>query len=129
MRFFDRLEDATRAWLSRKPILYALIGGAFMMLFWRGIWMVADDLAARGGWLGFWFSPYISLAISIAVLLMTGLFVSFFIGDQIILTGLKREKKITDKTEREVFEEETEIAELHEHMTRIEQRLDELAKR
>lgn len=129
IKFFDRLEDKTRAWLSRSPILYAIVGGSFVVLFWRAMWGTADLLAAQGGWLSVLFSPGISLAISVAGLLLTGLFVSFFIGDRIILTGLKHEKKLAEKTEKEVEEEETKIKELHAHITHIEARLDEIAKR
>ncbi|TSC83608.1 MAG: Uncharacterized protein G01um101417_483 [Parcubacteria group bacterium Gr01-1014_17] len=129
VKFFDKLEDQTRAGLSRSPITYAIIGGTSLVLFWRGMWMVADMLEAEGGWLGFWFSAPVSLAVSVAALLLTGLFVSFFIGDRIILTGLKHEKKLAEKTEKEVEEEESKIKELHAHIEHIEKQLDELAKK
>ena len=34
----------------------------------------------------------VSLLLSVVILLITGLFVSFFIGDDIIIAGIKREK-------------------------------------
>jgi len=93
MKFFDKLEDRVRGKLSHYPILYALVGGVGIVLFWRGVWHVADDMS-----LGSW----ASLIISLILLLMTGLFVSFFIGHYIIFSGLKQEKKIEEKEEEEI---------------------------
>ncbi len=42
---------------------------------------------------------------SVAVLGISGLFVSFFIGDTILISGIKREKKVIEKTEEEVRQE------------------------
>jgi hypothetical protein len=92
--FFDKLEDKVRAYLSRRPILYTIIGGVAIVLFWRGVWHTADLFPFLTG-------P-VSIVISVVVLLMSGLFVSFFIGDVVIISGLKREKKISEKTETEV---------------------------
>ncbi len=44
----------------------------------------------------------VSLIISIVLALITGVFVSFFIGEQVIISGIKREKKIIEKTEEEI---------------------------
>lgn len=129
VKFFDRLEDRARAQLSRVPILYAIIGGIFVVLFWRAVWLSADLLAEQGGWLAILFSPGVSLVVSVLVLLLIGLFVSFFIANRVILTGLKHEKKLAEKTEKEIVEEEKEITELHEHIAHIEKRLDELAQK
>jgi len=128
IRFFDKLEDKARGRLSRSPVLYAVIGGIFMVLFWRAVWLTADLLAETGGWLGVLFSPGVSLAFSVAGMLLIGLFVSFFIGDRILLTGLKHEKKLAEKTEKEVEEEEARVEELHAHIIHIEKRLDEITE-
>ena len=117
--FFDKLEDHIRAWLSRRPILYAFVAGVAIVLFWRGIWHLADELEAKGGFLGFLFSSEMSAIGSVIVLLATGLFVSFFVGDVIIISGLKRQKKFVDHAEEEI---EKETANIH----RIEHVLDEL---
>lgn len=93
MRFFDKLEDYVRTRLSRWPIIYALVGGIGVVLFWRGVWMMADEMGLSS--LG-------SIILSLIILLLTGLFVSFFVGDAIIISGLKREKKLIEKTEAEV---------------------------
>lgn len=99
-KFFDRLEDKIRVALSHYVVLYALIGGISIVLFWRGVWMMADDMMLSG---------FASVLISTITLLLTGLFVSFFVGDRIVLSGLKREKKLVEKTEEEL-KTETEIS-------------------
>lgn len=98
VKFFDKIEDKVRSFLSRHPIIYAFIGGIGIVLFWRGVWHTADLFPFLNG-------P-ISIIISIVILLITGLFVSFFIGHSIILSGLKQEKKIEEK---EISEIETEM--------------------
>ena len=98
IKFFDKIEDKTRSFLSRHPIIYAFIGGIGIVLFWRGVWHTADLFPFLNG-------P-VSIIISIIILLTTGLFVSFFIGHSIILSGLKQEKKIEEK---EISEIETEM--------------------
>ena len=106
LNFFDKFEDYVRGHLSRYPIAYTMIGGVAIVLFWRGVWHTADLLQEKGGWLGWLFYEPTNLAIVTIILLATGLFVSYFIGDTILLSGMRGEKKIADKTEREIREEE-----------------------
>ena len=110
--YFDKLEDKVRGHLSRYPILYTIIGGVAIVLFWRGVWHTADILQAKGGWLGFFFYEPVNLLIVAGVLLLTGLFVSYFIGDTILISGLKGQKKATEKTEKEIKEEEEQIEQI-----------------
>lgn len=117
-RILDKLEDKIRFGLSRWPIVYTLIGGVAIVLFWRGVWLTADLYPFLTG-------P-VSLAISVIVLLAIGLFVSFFIGDQILISGLKQEKKITEKTESEIKEESAEIHEIEKQMEIILRELSEI---
>lgn len=97
-RFFDRLEDRTRTRLSRYPIIYAFVGAVAIVLFWRSVWMIADDIPLL-------YDPYVSLVVSVVTLLLIGLFVSFFVGDSILLSGIKGEKKLIEKTEGEIRQE------------------------
>ena len=112
LNFFDKFEDNIRGHLSKYPILYTMIGAVAIVLFWRGVWHTADILQAQGGWLGWLFYEPTNLAIVLLILLATGLFVSYFIGDTILLSGLKKEKKVTDRTEKDVLEEEGRIKEM-----------------
>lgn len=108
-RFFDKLEDKVRARLSHRSIFYAVVGGVATVLFWRGVWHTGDILMEKGGILGQIFYEPITIIWCSIILLMTGLFVSNFIGERIIISGLKQEKKATDKTEEEVKKEDSQI--------------------
>ncbi|MFH1193135.1 MAG: hypothetical protein V1656_02345 [Candidatus Jorgensenbacteria bacterium] len=129
LKFFDQFEDRVRAALSHHPVPYAIIGGFGIVLFWRGVWYTADMLQAKGGWLGWLFYEPTSLLIVIVILLATGLFVSYFIGDTILVSGLKHEKKITEKTEAEVQTETGIVMELHRELHEIRTKLDEISKK
>ena len=106
--YFDKLEDKVRIKLSHRSIAYAFIGGLGTVVFWRGVWHTADILMKKGGFLGWFFYEPTTVVWSSIILLMTGLFVSIFIGERIIISGLKNEKKATDKTEVAVVLEQTE---------------------
>ncbi len=115
--FFDKLEDHARARLSKHNILYAFIGGVSIVLFWRGVWMIADGIPFLTG--------VVSVIISVAVLLVIGLFVSFFVGDEIIISGVKNEKKLNEKVASEIKTELDLLKDIHERLERIEKKLGE----
>lgn len=117
LKFFDHLEDRVRAGLSRKPILYSLIGGIAIVLFWRGVWMVADELGL---------SSWASIIVSVIIMLLTGLFVSFFVGDRIVLSGLRQEKKIIEKAKEGIVEEQSELSEVKSELRKIEREIEHL---
>ena len=142
----DRLEDWARSRLSHVPIFYAALGGAGIILFWRGIWHTMDYLmeyfflvhdgstSKSAAELPWWDGP-LSIVLGAALLLTIGLFVTSFIGDAIIISGLKCEKKLTEKTEEEVLMElqaneriHSEIHEIDERIRRIEASLSLTAK-
>ena len=118
LRFFDRIEDKIRGALSHFPILYALIGGVGVVLFWKGVWETAETFPFLHG-------PG-SVVLSIVILLATGLFVFYFIGDSIIITGLRSQKKIVDKTEREIHAEENESVKTRIKIAKIERDIQEI---
>jgi len=96
--FFDKLEDFVRIELSHNPILYALVGAVGIILLWKGVWEVAELIPGLHG-LG-------SIVMGVIILLVSGLLVSFFIGDSIIISGFKKEKKLVERTEKEILEAE-----------------------
>jgi hypothetical protein len=120
VKFFDKLEDKVRAFLSRWPIVYTFIGGVAIVLFWRGVWMTADSIPFLNG-------P-ISVILSIAILLITGLFVSFFIGENIIISGIKRDKKLFERAEIEIQAEAEKISKLEEMLDHLDQDIHNLKK-
>jgi len=113
--FFDRLEDRVRAKLSHYPIIYSLIAGTSLVIFWRGVWGIADHGFTDTGQ---GISYVYSLIVSTLVLLVTGLFTSFFVGDTILISGLKREKKLIEKTEEEVSREGGVLKRLQSELSR-----------
>jgi hypothetical protein len=126
LNFFDKLEDGIRLRLSHHPIVYTFIGGIAIVLFWRGVWHTADILAARGDWIGFLFYEPVNLIIVVIILLGTGLFVSYFIGDTILISGLSGQKKIHEKTESEIRMEEHELSSIRTTIREIKKELDEV---
>lgn len=110
LHFFDKLEDKVRHKLSQTPVIYAIIGGISIVLFWRGVWHLADEWGM---------SSWASLIVSVILMLATGTFVSFFLGEQILLSGLREEKRIDEKTEEEIEQED-------ERITRIRTEIDEI---
>ena len=59
------------------------------------------------GW--FSFSPLGCIILAVIILLATGLFVSIFIGDSIIMSGVKYDKKIIEKTIEDIEAEKVDI--------------------
>lgn len=96
------------------------------MLFWRGVWHTADLLQAQGGFLGWFFYEPVNLVFTVVILLMTGLFVSYFIGDTILMSGLKGQKKQTEKTEKEIQEEEVELGQIRSTIREMKKEVDEI---
>jgi len=128
-KFFDRTEDKTRSKLSKYPVLYATIGAVGLVLLWRGVWMVADSLSVFDN------NPFdktvfidgaISIGASVVILLVSGLFVSFFIGDRIILSGLKKEKKMEEKTKEELDAEMNVVNKMEEKIENIEENIEKI---
>lgn len=137
VRFFDKLEDRLRGWLSRHPILYGAIGGIGVVLFWRGVWHTADFVSAvfldwktGNSTVDFALLPDgpISFVLGSILLLMTGLFVSDFIGNEIILSGVRGEKKVSEKTEKELEVEMGRVARIHDELGAIRKELDAIYK-
>lgn len=120
LRVFDRFEDVVRGGLSRKPFLYAFVGGTATVLFWRGVWMTADMFPSLNG-------P-VSILVSVIIMLATGLFVSVFVGDAIIFSGLKKEKKLIEKTESEVESEMERLKKIQSEMVDIKRLLEKKGK-
>jgi hypothetical protein len=114
LTFFDLLEDKTRAKLSRAPLVYALVGSIGVILFWRGLWHLADDLSLNS---------VLSILIGLIILLMTGVFVSSFIGNRLIISGISGDKKLAEKTKDEIETEEEQIRKIQHSLENVEQKM------
>ena len=138
VNFFDKLEDKIRGKLSHFPIIYAFLGGIGIVTFWRGVWHTTDfftqvifsyqqNISIDLGSLPWWDGP-LSILIGSILLLSTGLFVFDFIGTQAIISGLKGEKRLEEKTEEEVILETGVIREIKEEVKEISHRLADIEK-
>ncbi|MFZ2621061.1 MAG: hypothetical protein WAX85_00985 [Minisyncoccia bacterium] len=131
LSFFDRLEDKMRAKLSHLPLFYAFLGGVGVVLFWRGVWHTMDFITAFSlgetditlfGVL----DGLISFAIGSIILLITGIYVSAFVGNRLLMTGLSGEKKLAEKTEEEIETEEDQIKKLQKTLSKVEEQIDKI---
>src|SRR3989344_9701644 len=119
-KFGRAIEYAVRKWFSRKPLLYGFVAGVGTVLFWRGVWHTADSIALYAfAWqngnptidLAFPLDGLMSLLIGTLLLLISGVFVSTFLGNEITISGLRGERKLSSEIETEV---RTETGALHE---------------
>ncbi|KKU85075.1 MAG: hypothetical protein A2746_01815 [Candidatus Yanofskybacteria bacterium RIFCSPHIGHO2_01_FULL_44_22] len=121
IKFFDKLEDKIRHKLSQYAVIYAVIVGFSVILLWRGVEGLADKFS--------FLTPEVSILISVAVLLLTGTLISFFIGNETIISGLKSERRIDQKTEEDLKAEETKINHLHSVVEEIRRDIAEIKKK
>jgi hypothetical protein len=117
IKFFDKLEDHIRGFLSPHPILYGIIAGTALILFWRGIWETASLYNLH---------PIASIIIGLVGLLLTGVFVSAFIGTRLIISGLKGDKKIEEKTIEEIKEGEETLTKIYRKLEKIDEEVQEM---
>lgn len=136
IRFFDKLEDKVRGRLSHWPIIYGFVTGLGIVMFWRGAWhtmdMIMENITSSGtnattdlSGLPWWDGP-LSLLLGTGILLLIGAFISNFIGNEIIISGLRGEKKLTEKTESEVRTEVGAIGEIKQDIKTISIRLQQI---
>lgn len=117
VKYFDHFETKIRHNLSRVPIFYAFLGSIGVVLIWRGVWGIADEIHM---------SNIASVVIGFFISISTGLFVSFFVGDQIIISGIKKEKRIDEKTEREIRKEGSTLKEIKKDLKEIKEDIEEI---
>jgi len=121
MKIIDEIYKLLNHWgtkfrhkLSHWPLLYAFIGSIGVVLIWRGVWAIADDMNMSG---------FMSLALGVFISISSGLFVSFFVGDKIIIAGIKNEKRIDEKNEEEIKQEEETLIKIEKDLKVIKEEL------
>ena len=137
INYFQNFEIYNRNFLVKHKYLYALLGGTGIILFWKGVWYIADSIKMNGiNYFGeslgeimmIIFSDTGSLILGLILMLATGVFVSEFIDDEIIISGIKKEKQIIDKSAEEIIAEEKKeekiLEELKDHIINIEKELE-----
>jgi len=120
VRFFDRFENRIRGFLSRYPIVYGFVAGVGIVSFWRGVWETSDLLKIPA---------LASLLFGFLLLLAIGVLVTEFLGNRIIISGLRGEKKIEEKTLQEIEDEEMFLSSLKNKIDRIEKMIEKLSSK
>lgn len=118
-RFFDLLEDKIRHNLGHWPVFYALVGIVGIVLTWRGVWHLADDLG-----LGAW--P--SILIGVTILLATGLLVALAIGDEVIINAFRGRRKVNELRLEDTLTLSERVDEIKKSLENIEKSLSYVAK-
>ncbi len=132
----SKLEQRITIFLSHRPRLYALVVGVGIVLFWRGVWHSCDQIHAYltfhnelftiNSFSSPWWDGPVSLLAGTIILHLTGAFTSSFIGNELILSGLRGEKRLSEKTEGEIKDEVRAISDIQEALVSIEKKMNEL---
>jgi len=124
---FLKIEEKARAYFEHRPFIHAFLAGVGVILFWRGVWEVAD----RAGIFYWW-----SILLGVVILIAIGLFVHTFVGNAIIIKKVESEKRIDQKTEtdikkveKEIGVEEITLEHLAKKLESIESKLENLNKK
>ena len=83
VQFLNKIENKIRSKLKGHPVAYAFIGGIGIVLFWRGVWHAADAINL---------GSILSIIIGAVILIITGIFVSEFLGSKLIMSDISGEK-------------------------------------
>ncbi len=126
MRDFLKIGNNIRSSLRKAPIIYSMLGGIGVILFWRGLWHTADFLESQQWFGSILFTGPGSLLLGLAILLTSGLFVSVFIGESIVLRKLKHEQKVTEDTESELEKEKIDLQTIQREIKHIEDDLHQI---
>jgi peptidoglycan hydrolase CwlO-like protein len=68
----------------------------------------------------------LSFLVGTLVLLITGVYVSAFIGNRLIISGLSGEKKLAEKTVDEINAEEDEIKSIKKTLSKVENEIGKI---
>lgn len=138
MKIFESIEQKTQAYLSHRPKIYALIVGIGIVLFWRGVWHSADEIHNTINYFSMtsstslfatpWWDGPLSFLVGSMILYFTGAFTASFIGNELILSGLRGERKLSERTEANLKNEVTAIADIKEELVIISKKLELLEK-
>jgi len=133
-----KVEGKIRIYLSHHPGLYALIVGIGIVLFWRGVWHSADIIYKYANFFqnnltissvsSPWWDGPLSFLVGYIILFFTGAFTPSFIGNELILSGLRGEKKLHQKTESEVKSEIQSISAIKDGIQNLAGQIEELEK-
>lgn len=114
------IEESARKFFERFPFSHAFIAGVGVILFWRGVWEIADIIKL---------DPIASVLLGIILLGGIGLFIQTFVGNAIIIKNVKKEEQLEKQTERKVEQVEQEISTEEVNISKLTEKIDELSKK
>lgn len=124
---FLQIEERARTYFERIPFVHAFLGGVGVVLFWRGVWEIADRMRI---------DPIASIVIGSLLLGAIGLFLHTFVGNAIIIKNVEKDKRMTKKAEHEIASVEKDVKkegvtldQLSAKIDRLEQVVREVANR
>lgn len=126
MRYFTNaflsVEDKARTFFERYPFLHAFLAGVGVILFWRGVWEIADH---------YHLNPVVSVVAGVILLMLIGLFIQTFVGNAIIIKSVTHsatvDKKILHEIESEVVGEEVTLLTLNKKIDALAKKFEEKA--
>ncbi len=121
-----RIEEGARKFFERIPFLHAFLAGVGVILFWRGVWELADIQKL---------DPAASIVLGSFLLGGIGLFIQTFVGNSIIIKTVKKEEQTEKQTEKkaeqaleEVEKEEITLLHLSKKIDELNSKIDSLNK-
>ncbi len=124
--FFLKKEEKSRNYFENSPFFHAFLAGIGVVLFWRGVWEIADLLKLN---------PFISIILGIIILITIGLFLQTFVGNTIIIKKVDIEhqmdnktKKDLEKVKKEINSEEVNLSLINNKLEKIEIQISDLIK-
>jgi hypothetical protein len=114
---FLRIEERARTYFERVPFLHAFLGGVGVVLFWRGVWEVADRIQI---------DPIVSIVVGSLLLGAIGLFLHTFVGNAIIIKNVEKDKRMTTRAEHEIAVVEKDIKQEGATLEQLSAKIDRL---
>jgi hypothetical protein len=119
-----RIEERARRAFEEYPFIHAFLAGVGVILFWRGVWEIADINRI---------SPTVSVILGVLILGGIGLFIQTFIGNTLIIKKIKHEvelekenKKEVTVVEREMIKEEITLNHLYNQIKELKEKIDHI---
>lgn len=114
---FLRIEERARTYFERVPFLHAFLGGVGVVLFWRGVWEIADRMHI---------DPIVSIVVGSLLLGAIGLFLHTFVGNAIIIKNVEKDKRMTTRAEHEIAAVEKDIKQEGVTLDQLSAKIDRL---
>jgi hypothetical protein len=115
-----QIESRSRTFFERAPFIHAFLAGIGIVLFWRGIWHIADEIKL---------SSMASLVIGAILLGAIGLFLHTLVGNAIIIKNVEKDTTTSKKTEKELLEVEANIQQEELTLQTLQKELDKIHKK